>query len=438
MKVCGECGARNADHSYLCVQCGAQLGEQAPAAEQGYTGDTDQIRPQEAVSAEDLVSQASDVLADGRASEAVGLCERALALEPNHLPAFALLGMAHEESGHLQAALDAYDNVLRIDPTRAAERQKVNLLKLQILRGDLPSSEADDEQAQTWLRYAPVALAVGAALLVFVVGALLIISARNAHRLASSEETYDLAMAAGNAAMADARYAKAISHFLAALEARPDDKAADLRLQRARELLTGEGGTQAAQLPKYIPSTGPNPFAPVVIPPTKPEEAAAAGASSPMPTTIGPRSLYEEVRGGSRTSGGAQKSAAEATASKGSVKNDLVISPRNDGKTAKASDVSPSAATPTPEPGPGQISIWTSDRPAPAGRADETAGNPEELRSKANGLKGQGRYKEAAACYGDAIEAYRRRIDQSPQLRSATQTSIDACKTQQDWCNSQR
>ena len=131
MKVCNECGTRNADHSYLCVNCGGRLADAATSDEEGYTGDTDQIPPQSGESVEQLVERASERLADGSSAAAIELCQRALALEPNHLPAFSLLGMAHEEAGDVQAALDAYGNVLRIDTNRAVERQRVSLLKFQ-------------------------------------------------------------------------------------------------------------------------------------------------------------------------------------------------------------------------------------------------------------------------------------------------------------------
>ncbi len=442
MKVCSECGARNTDNSHVCDQCGAQLSAAVDDADKGYTGDTDQIPPQQAVSAQDLVAQASEVLAEGHTSEAAELCERALALEPNYLPAFALLGMAHEEAGDLEAALDAYETVLRIDPSRAAERQKVSLLKLQILRGDQPSAE-EDERAASWLRYAPLVLSVAAALLVFVVGALLIVSARNAQRLSDVGEGYELAMAAGNAAMADGRYAKAASHFQAALQASPDDKAAAMRLQRARKRLA-EDASRTAQLPKYIPSKGPNPFAPVVIPATADEEPVVTAEPPPLPppTPISraSRPPYREVVGGSRHPSATSGSSGGKPGSKTSGKNEI-ISPRNEAKTPKATGSASAAAATLPEDGPGEISIWTSDKPPAAGSAakpKQPAANPDELRARADKLKRQGRYGEAAARYGQAREAYRQRMEKDPQLSAATKASIDACKAQQDLCEAQQ
>ncbi len=441
MKVCSECGARNADHNQLCAQCGAQLATPVDQSEKAYTGDTDQIPAQQAVSAQDLVAQASEVLAEGHTAEPIELCQRALALQPNYLAALALLGMAHEEAGNLQDALDAYESVLRIDPSRAAERQKASLLKLQILRGDQPAPEAN-EGDETWLRYAPLVLSVAAALLVFVVGALLIVSARNAHRLNDAEAGYEFAMEAGNAAMADGRYTKAASHFQAALQANPQDKAAARRLELARERLA-EGESRTAQLPKYIPSKGPNPFAPVVIPATADEEEPPAIAEPlvppPTPITRASTPPYREVSGGSRhpsatSSGTAGKSGSKATS------GNEIISPRNETKTAKPTgSASTETATP-PDRGPGEISIWISDKPPPATsttKPEQPAPSPDELRAQADELRRQGRYGEAAARYGQAGKAYRQRMEDNPQLSAAAKASVDACKAGQEFCEAQ-
>ena len=71
MKRCNECGARNADHSFLCNQCGKPLTADAQS-ESEYTGDTDQIPPQSGLSAEDLVTEATDELSEGHPAEAAG------------------------------------------------------------------------------------------------------------------------------------------------------------------------------------------------------------------------------------------------------------------------------------------------------------------------------------------------------------------------------
>lgn len=432
MKLCSECGASNADHSYLCVQCGAQLAAASEDAEADYTGDTDQIPPQSGDSAEDLVARASDALADAHPRDAIDTCRRALALEPSYISAFALLGMAYEEAGELEAALDAYNNVLRLDPSRAAERQKVNLLKLQILRGEQTAS-AEQTQA-AWTKHAPLILAVAAAVLVFVVGAFFIVSARNAQRLGGVEQAYEAAMAAGNAAMADGRYAKAESHFGVALRAKPDDEAARTRLDNAGKRKTEAQASRTAQIPKWLPSKGPNPFRPVIVPPTKENEPAATVAPLVAPSPVRPSSLPRTVIGNSRQ-GPRTSPPAGAEAEPPSP-----ISPRPDSQPVKRPDTAtPSAPGAEQEPGPGEITIWSSDKPtSPSKSGPPPAANPVPLREKADQLKSQGHYKEASEAYGAAIEAYRQQKKSNPQNRAAAEAAIDTLTRKRQLCDAQR
>ncbi len=443
MKLCSECGARNADHSYLCVQCGAQLTAVSVDTEAEYTGDTDQIPPQNADSADDLLARASDALADARPRDAIEYCHRALALEPTYTSAFALLGMACDEAGELEAALEAYNNVLRLEPSRTAERQKVNLLKLQILRGE---QTATPEQAQaswtqaSWTKHAPLILAAAAALLVFVVGAFFIVSARNAQRLGDVEQAYEAAMAAGNAAMADGRYAKAESHFGVALRAKADDAAATTRLDNAGKQKTQALASRTVQIPKWLPSKGPNPFRPVIVPPTKENEPAATVPPVFAPSPVRPSSLPRTVRGGSRygprpvTPSGASGQAAGAESEPPSP-----ISPRGDSQPVKRPEsATPSVPAAAEERGPGEITIWSSDKPTSPSKPKPPAANPVPLRDKADQLKGQGRYEEASKAYGAAIEAYSQQLKSNPQSRAATQAAIDTLKRKRQLCDTQK
>lgn len=455
MKICSECEARNADHSYLCVQCGARLSATSEDTTDGYTGDTDEIAPVEALTPENLVERASDALTEGQAQQAVEICERALALDPNYLPAFSLLGMAHEEAGNLECALSAYEQVLRIDPSRAADRQKVNLLKLRILRGDQPEEQPESEQAKLahpWLKHAPIALAVAAALFVFVIGAIIVVSARNATRTAAIEEEFQNSINAGNQAMADNRFARAEAYYEQALALKPDDPEALGARNRARSYnARAQQLGDDAQLPKYIPSQGPNPFSPVVLPPTGdtaaqtaalPQSSAMASTPSPVASSTSsyrPTTAITPVEGSSRipkvTTGGNATSTAPASVSKGDIKNDLPIAPKNSQKTVKPAAVQPAPQPAAPEqPGPGEISIWSSEKPAVTAPTPKPRANPDALRSQADALKAQGRYAEAATTYGKSIDAYTERIKDNPQLRAATQSSIKAVQAQKALC----
>jgi hypothetical protein len=90
------------------------------------------------------------------------------------------------------------------------------------------------------------------------------------------------------------------------------------------------------------------------------------------------------------------------------------------------------------ERGPGEITIWTSDKPDSPSKPKPPAANPVPLREKADQLKGQGRYKEASKAYGAAIEAYRGQLKNNPQSRAATQAAIDTLKRQRQLCDTQK
>lgn len=443
MKICSECGARNADHSYLCNQCGKPLG---PAEEQS-TGDTDQIPPQSEPTAEDLVTEATDALSDGNPAEAVGLCERALELTPEYVPAFALLGMAHEEMGNLEAALSAYENVVRIDPSRSVERRKINVIKLQMMRSRGEQAESARRSGK-WARYGPIILAVGAALLVFVVGAWLIVHNRGVEQQQAAASAYEQAMTLGNEAMADGKYEMAVTHFQAALEARPDDAQARTRMHRARQMAADQT-KRAAKLPKYIPSKGPNPFQPVVVPGKDQEETAAADAGPavpvPDPTTNRPRSVYQRQQGSSRsrstadTSGG--RSDTSTSASDRGVNEGEPISP--------VPTPSEDQQQPGPGPGedrasspedPGEIRIWASDEPPPGTESSgstQSAEDPDALRSKADSLRRQGNCQDAAGYYSRAIQGYRQRMENQPALSESARKAIESCQTGRELCETE-
>ncbi|HCU34691.1 MAG TPA: hypothetical protein DGT21_04360 [Armatimonadetes bacterium] len=463
MKRCSECGSHNADHGMVCVVCGVPLRADAQQGEgAGYTGDTDQIPPQPSQSPEQILGEASDVLAEGNGEEAVRLCRRALALEPGLVEAYSLLGMAHEEAGDPRAALEAYEEVLRLEPSRAAERQKVSLLRLQLMRHDYPAEEDEPAAQPIWLKHAPIIFAAAATLLAFVILTLVFTSAQRARRAAEMNDKYAFYVEAGNAAMADGQYAKAITHFQSALQLKPDDITAQQRLANAQEWLA-LGETTTPQLPKYLGQNpnAPNPFKGAVIGPTTPApdavDADAAG-SLPPPTGMAatpPRSVTDPVWKNSRTGPAPTVSSTTpsgtdfvpATPKQGSVGGEQAsrgpINPRNTPKTVAPSEFAPAETTvaqvPDQPPAEGNIRVWTEGRTAPrqstasaapTGHAQQA--NPDQLRSHARSLSQQGRRDEAAVAYDKAIGAYRQQAAQNPQLKAATEASIGACEAERD------
>ncbi len=463
MKRCSECGSHNADHSFVCVVCGVPLGADAQqGGGGGYTGDTDQIPPQPSQSPEQILGEASDVLAEGNGEEAVRLCRCALALEPGLIEAYSLLGMAHEEAGDPQAALEAYEEVLRLDPSRAAERQKVSLLRLQLMRHDYPAEQDEPAAQPIWLKHAPIIFAAAATIMAFVILTLVFTSAARARRAAEMEDKYTYYMEAGNAAMAEQQYTKAITHYQSALQLRPGDVTAEQRLANAQEWLA-LGETTSPPLPKYLGQNpnAPNPFKGAVIGPTTPAPDATAGdvvGGVPPPTGMAatpPRSVNDPVWKGSRTGpaptvGTTTPSSTDfvpATPKRGTVGGEQAskgpINPRNTPKTVAPTEFAPAETTvaqaPDQPPADGNIRVWTEGRTAPRRPTASSTptqhaeqANPDQLRSHARSLGQQGRTADAIATYDKAIGAYRQKAAQNPQLKAATQTSIGACEAERD------
>lgn len=463
MKRCSECGSQNADHSFVCVVCGVPLGADAQqGGGGGYTGDTDQIPPQPSQSPEQILGEASDVLAEGNGEEAVRLCRCALALDPGLIEAYSLLGMAYEEAGDQQAALEAYEEVLRIDPSRAAERQKVSLLRLQLTRHDYPAEQDEPAAQPIWLKHAPIIFAGAATILAFVILTLVFTSAQRARRAADMEDKYAFYVEAGNAAMADGQYAKAITHFQSALQLKPGDITAEQRLANAQEWLA-LGETTTPPLPKYLGQNpnAPNPFKGAVIGPTTPApDATAADALDGVPPPTGmaptpPRSAADPVWKNSRTGpaptvGSTTPSSTDftpATPKQGTVSGEQAsrgpINPRNTPKTVAPTEFAPAETTvaqaPDQPPTDGNIRVWTDGRTAPRQPTASSTptqhaeqANPDQLRRQARALSEQGRTSEAIATLDRAIGAYRQRAAQNPQLKAATQTSIGACEAERD------
>ncbi|HQH64183.1 MAG TPA: YmdB family metallophosphoesterase, partial [Clostridiales bacterium] len=66
-------------------------------------------------------------------------CHAALDIDPDLVAARSLLGMVEEERGNLAQALAEYEAVLRLMPTRTAERERAERLRAQIARSAEPA-----------------------------------------------------------------------------------------------------------------------------------------------------------------------------------------------------------------------------------------------------------------------------------------------------------
>lgn len=125
---CTDCGARNAEISNYCKQCGHKLDRAAAAriSEEAF----DRALPlEEQVSA--LLERAYRLRKSGELAAAVRLCEEALRLNPESTSVHSLLGQIHEQMGNHDSAIQEYERVMQLNPGSIADR-----VKLDELRGD--------------------------------------------------------------------------------------------------------------------------------------------------------------------------------------------------------------------------------------------------------------------------------------------------------------
>lgn len=80
---------------------------------------------------------------DDQGAEAIAVCEKALALDPNHVPTYVNLGTVYFEQGRLDEAAVNYDQAIRLAPAETTPRYNRALLRL--LTGDFERAWPDYE-----------------------------------------------------------------------------------------------------------------------------------------------------------------------------------------------------------------------------------------------------------------------------------------------------
>ncbi len=473
MTECPECGARNARSATFCVRCGAEL--PALDARQSPGEDTDRLTPtagamreqeasaeagqepeqtvadavtqqpaaapatESARAADRLLREATDLLAGGDASTAAARCREAIELAPDMVAAYSLLGMAEEQRGNTVAAAGAYRRVLQLDPERRVEREKLEALYA--LGATSRPADVDEADELPILRYAPWGAAVGAAFLVLTILTAVGLRVHQGHR---AERVYAEQMAAAQEALDGGDYRAAADAFEIALNVKPGDRDAARGLSYAKRklgagtMLSAVGsGAVARPMPRtarVVPSPGPNPFQPVPIGGTSPDEepqAPTRARRAPRPPVIS----TEPVVVGGQQQGTAGEPAPEA----------LPFSPLETGEEE--------TEEPEPEPEPaervaavqeperrGEFSIWFGDagqespaeeqpRPTP-GHADRAG----DLRRQAEQARARGDCERAAELYGEAIDAYRADSEQNPANRDANDAAVRSCESARDVC----
>lgn len=444
MRVCNSCQARNAAHSTFCIRCGAPLDAHA----RDLATHTDAL----AVAAEQtprmLVDEAAAQLADGQATAAIENCRRAITLNPREVEAYAVLGMAFEHGGDLQSALDAYESALSLAPDRPVERQKASLLRLrlghEVAAPRRAAARSDGNRASLWLRETiqanpALSAGLGAGLFVFIVGAILIVSAGRARAANDLRQQYRYQVQLGDQALAEQRYAEAATYYHAAWEMRSGDETVRASWAYAysqSQLLAEQQQRQMelAALPKYIPNTtGRNPFAPVPIvgtPAVTPTDAAAAAAGLPVPPPTmnpSPERSFDSVQGQGRQLPPSVPTLPSSRPRIG-VNPNAIIAPVG-GQTGKGTTPAPAADT-TPKAPKGEITIWvTQAPPSKSGtRAPVSTGDAEALRARGEQLARDGQTGEAISNLERAAGAYEERARQDPTSSAASSQAASSCR----------
>lgn len=443
MRICHGCQARNVGHSAFCIRCGAPL--EAHGRQDATNTDAMAIIAEQ--TPHTLVDEAAAQLADGQAMAAIENCRRAIALNPREVEAFVVLGMAFEQNGDLQSALDAYETVLSLAPERPVERQKASLLRLRL--GHEQPVIRREPTCFSWAHFGQwvrdqveanpaIAAGLGAGLLVFIIGAAVIVSGGRARAANLVQQQYAYEVQLGDQALAEQRYAEATAHYSAAWKVSSEDAALQTKWAEAYQQAQLAAAQQQRQLelaatPKYIPNvTGRNPFAPVPIGGPPPAGAATGPAVAQIPVpppTINPNAArpYESVQGTGRTLPQSTTTTPTGRFHGGTNPNPKeVISPVPTGKGTTP----PAAADTTPKPPKGEITIWVSQAPAsrPAAESRPATNDAESLRARGEQLAREGNTTDAISNLERAAGAFEERARQDASGGGASTQAASSCR----------
>lgn len=415
-----------------------------------------------------LLDEASSLLASGKADEASLRCRDAIALAPDLVAAYSLLGMAEEQRGNVVAAAGAYRRVLQLDPERSLEREKLELLHASGASAGPDWGREEEAEGNPVVRYAPWVAAVGAAFLVLMI---LTGVGWRSHLHRQAERSFAASMALGSSALDQGDYQSALQAFESAVAVRPEDSDAQQGLRYARRKLTTASRVSSATVlaepiphsATLLPSRGPNPFQPIPIGPTRSGDDEAAAPEPVQQQPARPAALRPPVVTPERVTGETTRRTQPAQTQTGAREQprpeavpfgplEVVADPA----AAASPDAAETAATPAadkpeaaqPPKRRGEISIWVSEAPPEprTERATETAKAPvtvhadraRELRGSATRARQQGNCAQAAELYGQAIEAYRRDTEQNPSNRAANQAAIAACERAKALCKEEQ
>ena len=121
---CPNCHAENPDAGVVCKKCGVSL--EPPTAA------TDDERSRQ------FLEEAFRLSDEGKLSQAITSCKRAIEANRRSTSAYSLLGILYERLGRRELAIQAYEAVLRLSPESAADRESLEQL---LSRPELPPLE---------------------------------------------------------------------------------------------------------------------------------------------------------------------------------------------------------------------------------------------------------------------------------------------------------
>ena len=131
---CTECGAKNAEDSKFCKQCG-QKTDRARISAEAYT----EALP-DAEQALELLESAYALRTQGDAHGAIAMCERALKIVPESAAAHSLLGQLCIAQGDRERAIREYERVVQLNPGSIADRVKLDELRDETPRRRTPGT----------------------------------------------------------------------------------------------------------------------------------------------------------------------------------------------------------------------------------------------------------------------------------------------------------
>ncbi len=449
MKVCSRCGEKNATGSLFCKRCGGPLGTDSagaadttaaiPAVEE--TGESKSWAEPAVADVTVYLNRATELLAQDRVQEAVEACHEALQAYPSSPEAYSLLGMAEEEAGNLKLAIEAYEEAVRLDPGRIAERERIAQLQAQI-RAYAPQERPASvpPPTQTLQRAAPIVLTAAAAVLIVVVGLLLVLHARQVRIARQMETTFQEQLAKGQDAVRTGNYDAAIEWFQQALATKPNDETAREWLtwtQRQKQMEARYAQWQwMTQGGKII--GGANVLPPTPIVPSSPPVTGTGRRVSPPPSDISSRrhavwptpTVSETTRDSLPPGPSPIVPPAGTEPGGGSATGTTAPTPvtQQPAPTQPVQPAQPSSppTTPTAPESRGEITITRSERPAATTPSKPVSGL--QLRNQADKLRQQGDTTAAIATYKKAIAALQQEIQDNPALAASKRIAIESCR----------